>query len=617
MIKYIFIFLLGSMGIALAADTTLSITVTTDNQPPVTGLLPPDRDASANWKKAGMLSVGGILNRTTQCGSTINPRGNGQDDTSNIQNAINSCPNDQFVKLAAGTFTLPEGKTLYIERKSITLRGAGLGKTILHRTGGATMGSYFPGSQQSHLIALGRGVDSSAGTALSSDAVQGGTTVQVANTSGFQVGQFVLLNEASGASWQPDPLWTQYQIWASPDGRVVWQKHKPQGPADDFGSSSYPSDSGSAGCWFSFCDRPTNEVKQIKSIAGNTITFDSPVMISYRVANQAKLYYLTNMTTNAGVEDLTMEYADNANIRIEGCAYCWMKNSESRFYLNGGVTISASFRVQLDGNYFHEAAWPVNGGAGYNIMLNWESSEILIQNNISMLANKVIVAQSAGAGSVVAYNYMDDAYINDQTWVETGINASHMVGPHHVLFEGNLSFNAESDSTHGNSIYMTFFRNYLTGFRAPFKSLGGPTYDDTKGCCGLLRAASPHTYSYWFSFLGNVFGTPGKMNGWVYEDNGGPNRFPKTSIWALGWMDISPQGTDPKVPPSTIRNGNYDFVTNSQKWATDDTAHALPDSMYLDSAPSFFSGYTWPWVDPSNGTIKTLPAKARLDAGTP
>jgi hypothetical protein len=36
-------------------------------------LLPADRDASANWQMAGLLSVGGIPNRTTQCGATINP----------------------------------------------------------------------------------------------------------------------------------------------------------------------------------------------------------------------------------------------------------------------------------------------------------------------------------------------------------------------------------------------------------------------------------------------------------------------------------------------------------------------------------------------------------------
>src|SRR5262249_28508128 len=33
--------------------------------------------------------------------------------------------------------------------------------------------------------------------------------------------------------------------------------------------------------------------------------------------------------------------------------------------------------------------------------------------------------------------------------------------------------------------------------------------------------------------------------------------------------------------------------------------------------PAFFGSNTWPWVDPTTGTIATLPAKARYDAGTP
>ena len=60
-------------------------------------------------------------------------------------------------------------------------------------------------------------------------------------------------------------------------------------------------------------------------------------------------------------------------------------------------------------------------------------------------------------------------------WVETGLNASHMAGPHHVLFEGNYSFNADSDDTHGNAIYLTFFRNWLSGQRRSFND-ANPTY---------------------------------------------------------------------------------------------------------------------------------------------
>jgi hypothetical protein len=40
-------------------------------------------------------------------------------------------------------------------------------------------------------------------------------------------------------------------------------------------------------------------------------------------------------------------------------------------------------------------------------------------------------------------------------------------------------------------------------------------------------------------------------------------------------------------------------------------------TFYLTGKPSFFGANTWPWVDPTAGTIYTLPAKARYNAGTP
>ena len=96
-----------------------------------------------------------------------------------------------------------------------------------------------------------------------------------------------------------------------------------------------------------------------------------------------------------------------------------------------------SFRVQLEKFYVHKPVWPVPGGGGYNISLAIGSSEVLIENGISVQANKVIVVRAAGAGSVVAYNYMDDGYIGGQeSWLEIGVNGSHMVGSHHMLFEG-------------------------------------------------------------------------------------------------------------------------------------------------------------------------------------
>jgi hypothetical protein len=108
----------------------------------------------------------------------------------------------------------------------------------------------------------------------------------------------------------------------------------------------------------------------------------------------------------------------------------------------------------------HETAW------GYG------AAEILVESNIIIDANKLMVFRSAGAGSVVAYNYADDGWISSAPWwAEAGINASHFAGPHHVLFESNYSFKASSDFTWGNSVYITFFRNVITGLRRDFVEL--------------------------------------------------------------------------------------------------------------------------------------------------
>jgi Pectate lyase superfamily protein len=587
-------------------------------------LLPADRNASANWQKAGMLALGGIPNRTTVC-STVNPLGSHRDDTVNIQNAISNCPLGQVVSLAAGTFTIAEGEYVMLN-KGITLRGAGAGVTTLQRTNGARLGSYQPGSKPSPIIIVGpmRWNNNLTATSLIADAAAGTNSVKVASTAGFSVGQIVLLDEASGAGWQRD-VEGLGQIWASPDYRVVWQKHNPSQSWDDFSSTSYPYQSGTAGCWFSSCDRPTNEIKQISAISGNTITFDSPVTISYRVSHQAQLHYWqTPHTRNAGIENMTLEGGDNGNLRFEWAAYCWAQNVESTLWLGEGFAIDSSFRIQLEEFYAHAPVWPVPGGGGYNISLSNGSSEILIENGISVLANKVMVSRSSGAGSVVAYNYMDDGFISGQgAWQEIGLNASHMVGSHHMLFEGNYGFNMDSDTTHGNSIYQTFFRNYATGYRSRFIDYINHNsvvddINDFPGRNGPLRAAGAQVYSYWFSFIGNVLGTPGHTSGWSYNGsftNGTP------AIWGLGWDNLPNQLDDPNVANTTIRDANFDYLTNTVVWAANDTAHTLPNSLYLTRKPAFFNvgrGYIWPWVNPTGSPqLYTLPAKVRYDAGTP
>ena len=293
--------------------------------------------------------------------------------------------------------------------------------------------------------------------------------------------------------------------------------------------------------WFSRTNRPINEIKQIASISGNKITFTSPLTISYRASHHAQLTpYTTDPNTeatqqttvdvhvsNAGVENLGLYGGADGALRFETAAYSWAKAIEVTQWIGEGVAINNSFRVELRDSYIHTGSWPEPGGAGYAISFAKGSSEALIENNILLDVCKNMVFRSSGAGSVVSYNYADDLFDFDTPpWVEVGLNASHMAGSHHVLFEGNLSHNADSDYTHGNAIYLTFFRNDLTGQRQHFTDQSG------------VRSIALAYGSWWDSFIGNVMGRPGKMAGWSYEN---PAMKTNTAVWGSGgvgsvWM---------------------------------------------------------------------------------
>jgi hypothetical protein len=76
--------------------------------------------------------------------------------------------------------------------------------------------------------------------------------------------------------------------------------------------------------------RCTNEIKQIASVSGNTVTFTSPISINYRVSHSAQLTkYTANsnggnggvQVVNAGVENLTAVGGADSAVRFEVTAY--------------------------------------------------------------------------------------------------------------------------------------------------------------------------------------------------------------------------------------------------------------------------------------------------------
>ncbi|MBP7777745.1 MAG: pectate lyase [Acidobacteria bacterium] len=552
---------------------------------------------------------GGIPDRLTICASLSAAQfGDGAVDASAaIQAAIAACPAGQTVSLSAGTFVVNSHLLL---NKGITLRGAGAVATRLVKTNGARR-FVAQSVDVKPVIVVGPNrwpkIDSATSVALTADAVKGAMAVTVASPAGFAPGQFVLLDQDdyNAATWVPLPARinaaSAASIWAS--DRVVFQRHNPPLP---WGDDPFP---GSL-TWFSRSGRPLNELKEVVAVDGNTITFSTPVHTTYTQQKQAQLTRYTGANVHvrgAGIEDLGLAGGSDGSIRFEAAAYSWVKNVDNSLWGGEGVGINHSFRIEVRDSTLHDGTWPQPGGGGYAISLAWGSSEVLIENNVVLNVNKVLVVRSSGAGSVVGYNYMDNGYIFTQPeWVEVGLNASHMVGSHHVLFEGNASFNYDSDNTHGNAIAMTVFRNHLVGHR---RSLPGMA--NARGA-GLMFG------SWWHTFIGNVIGESGRMSGWIYEDPGDGTHGHTTSrwgtaptVWKLGYDPGQwDQLPDPKVRSTVVRDGNFDFVTGEVRW--DRAVQTLPPSLYLTAKPAFFGDHRWPWVDPLDDTkVAVLPAVLR------
>ena len=721
----------GNTTYAAATPMSQSFTVNASSgSDPTSGVLPSYNDTYANWKNAGLALVGGIPDRTTIC-ATVNPLGGGQDDFSNIQNAIDNCPAGEVVQLGAGAFSIHLADMPIHVSAGITLRGTGnctgnsspycqtsisVTDGALAYTGGmcgtstSSEGACPNGGEPEILMSpvlpdynyswetcgnVGANLGTGCGaTPLAADAAQGQTTIQVASTSGFTVGSWVLIDEASGAGWVTDPMnqWTGYgSVWAASDwlsssgspatGRVAWAKFDVSLDYEgDFGAASsdiYPYQAGTPGCWESYCDRPTAELHKIASIGAGpcpgsncTLTFDDPLTIAFRESggHNAQVYanlYGNNsgggspisMLQQAGVENISLLRSPEGGLEMELCVNCWVKNTEVGDWYGGGISMAYSARSELNTVYVHHCWDSVNNGGEYPLALDSASTEMLITNSITNFAGKGMVARAGGAGSVISYNYIDDSMYDAESgigdyWLDMGINASHYAGPHHVLFEGNWGDNLDNDNTHGNSMYITFFRNLGSGFRMPFTDPSvSPMFsglvDDFTGkgyycpnglasCVanapGPLRAAGPMGYNYWFAYVGNVLGTAGKStaaNGWTYSGD-----FTGSRIFMLGW-GAGGGGQDPYIDGQSgsyiLINGNYDFLNNAVTWVGG-TPLTLPNSFYLSSEPAFFtggSGYPWPWVTPTGsaqiqagpsgcgGTCSGLPAQARWQAATP
>jgi hypothetical protein len=504
---------------------------------------------------------------------------------------IATATNPQVIYLPAGTYRISD--SILMNRSYVVLRGAGPGLTKI---------VGIPGAQQAS-IRVGWKWDYTGVWYVIGDVPKGSTSLTVSDAKTIEVGDVLQIDQCDDFRY----------VRIAPDG--VLHKRQPTTGMDGPGTGAYPGVT--RGPW-----RSVGQQIEVAAKHGNTLSLSSPTHIAFESVQIPQVFKTATAragepgTRYAGIEDLYVSGGTADNITFVNTAYCWVKNIESdgRFLdADHGMSrmhidLIHAYRCEIRDSYFHHARRINYGNISYGISISNQSSDNLVENNISVHHNKPVIMHASGGGNVIAYNYVDNAYIvNAPGWQESGIDGSHESFSHHDLFEGNWASNLGADGTHGNSGWQTWFRNYAQGRNS------SPPSPDT----GNVRAVDVAGWSREHTFVGNVLNVEA-VNGIppVYEcATDGPS-MDTGAVFRIGCgAGADYRDRDDGTSLSHLyRHGNWDSVTKTVIWDPHNPNRLLPPSLYLTKKPAFFGDSPWPWAGPDlKPMVGTLPAKARYD----
>lgn len=451
-------------------------------------------EASTTWT-VGV--PGGIPNATT-IHTTIDA-GTYGDDSTDATSAINTAIQNagdtydgnsiiQVVYLPAGTYRCTTN-SINMNRSGVVLRGAGPGTTTIHQDNTSLnkaairFGIYFPSYTDGAV-------------SVSGSIAKGDTSFTVSDASNFSVGDTLQVDQLDDSS---------YVVV----GDCAWNKRWASG-----GDVNGPNSSGGL--------RSVGQQVRIEAKNGNDLDIEGMFHIAFGSSFSPEAFKSSTPGDDgiewSGVEDMTITGGDSGNIGMLNARFSWVKGVESDGLtapgMNGkSISVAKCFRSEIRFNYVHGARSISPGGIAYGISLSLQSTGVLVEDNIVDNLNKGIVSESAGAGNVVAYNYVDEARTTaSPDWNENALDSSHCSFPTYTLWEGNWAQNGGGDTTHGGMAWQTFFRNYLYGERRTKTDTGENP-----------RAFGVDGYGGKHYVVGNV------MLGIV--DGGAPGAGPRPSNW--------------------------------------------------------------------------------------
>ena len=538
-------------------------------QQPWSAILSPSR--AINWGNAGLPATftdkGGSNVETTtnpwtppartQSGSTISPSGTPSTDLSNINAALSSCNDGQYVLLGPGTFQIQGTISAYLH--SCSLRGSGASSTTLAMSSAGNIWMGAAGTGGSCYLTPTSNY-SAGSTTITCNGLSGGTPV---------VGYIASLAQCdTGFSGTPC-------AGTSADNGGLF--------VCSFQTTCMTEPSGSG---------PNNSQRQnfvITSVTNNGGTYTIGLnhglyMPNWTYAQTPVLTwnYFNYDGVGVGIEDMTIQYTGassvNWSVQMQNSYASWIKGV--RFLgspMNTAVGIEASEAGLFLNNYiFADIAVDSN----YPPSLHSDaSSDVLILNNI--LTNGPNWESDGGdTGVVFAYNYMRD-----------GFTLYTLMGPydHHAynsfnLVEGNINPESSEDDTWGTHDLDTYFRNYHPCSDGPYTTWSGTVNP---------RAMIVGAYQRFMNIVGNAYGTAGLCP--TYQGN-------ETGVNIIFGINTG----DSLVSSALMRWGNVSVVTQSSDTPTNSgirfVASEVPNSTNMSSG-TYPNATTWQNSTPANNNL--------------
>lgn len=526
-----------------------------------------------DWSSVG---VGGIPARTTICAHLTSAAS-----LAEINAALSSCPKEQTVLLAAGTYAIPG--TIHIP-SNVTLRGVGANLTILNATG----------RNGGDVVSMGTESVPYSPVRITGGATAGSTRIVVDSAFRIAAGKYLAIAETNNPSFV----------------------------------SSVGSQANCDWCdgWTGKGSLSRGQIVEVTGVKGDTITI-SPGLYSPYTNNPVAVPF--NMAVNhAGVEDLQV-YANNtgysASFGMSQCAYCWIKGVESNYSDNDPVEVYWSYRDEIRDNYFSNSYVHKPGAHDSGIHIAYKTSASLIENNILERMRASFDLGWGQAGNVFGYNYTMGEFIADAPDAVIGGFRFHGGHSQFDLFEGNIVTQIDEDSVWGTTSHITAFRNWLVGTSRVCNPQYGRATVSCSGSNGhyAFQAARAIQISYLASlnnFVGNLLGSAQmqSLTGYfkhplaqvAFTEYPSPRDYDHVAYgWTFGYGSYvdngSGTGCDGAKPPchfagGTVSNffhGNYNNIDGSTKWAVG-VSHALPPSFYLPKKPSWWGALPYPSIGP-------------------